>query len=87
MLLETVPYCSKHDTIKCFIIDDKGYLIYHPNLIDSNGKGPIEQQHIIHKESLVANDLLNHKEFVKKKLCNNYADATIQRFVLYSTFI
>lgn len=87
MLLEIVPYCSVHETVKCFIIDDKGYLIYHPNLIESNGKGPIEQQHIIHKESLVANDLLNHKGFVKKILCNNYADGTIQRYYKFNTSI
>lgn len=79
LLLDQMPFCTEK-TIKCFMIDDRGYLIYHPNLIDPNGHGPIEQQHIIHKESLVANDILNHKHFVKKILCNNYADGTIQRF-------
>lgn len=79
LLLEEMPFCKKRN-IKCFMIDDRGYLIYHPNLIDPSGHGPIEQQHIIHKESLVANDILNHKYFVKKMLCNNYADGTIQRF-------
>ncbi|KAF5289595.1 hypothetical protein FQA39_LY15042 [Lamprigera yunnana] len=78
LLLQQMPFCNKH--IKCFMMDDRGYLIYHPNLIDPNGHGPIEQQHIIHKESFVANDILNHKHFVKKLLCNNYVDGTIQRF-------
>lgn len=80
LLLEQMPFCAEKKNIKCFMIDDRGYLIYHPNLIDPNGHGPIEQQHIIHKESLVANDILNHKHFVKKILCNNYADDTIQRY-------
>ncbi|KAK4871749.1 hypothetical protein RN001_015873 [Aquatica leii] len=78
LLLQKMPFCDK--SVKCFMMDDRGYLIYHPNLIDPNGHGPIEQQHIIHKESLVANDILNHKHFVKKMLCNDYADGTIQRF-------
>lgn len=84
LLLEEMPFCRKM-SIKCFMIDDRGYLIYHPNLIDPNGHGPIEQQHIIHKESLVANDILNHKFLVKKMLCNNYADGTIQRFYKLNT--
>lgn len=42
-------------------MDDKGYLIVHPSLIDPKGKGPAEEQHITHKESLLANDILNHK--------------------------
>lgn len=84
LLLDEMPFCRKRN-IKCFMIDDRGYLIYHPNLIDPNGHGPIEQQHIIHKESLVANDILNHKHFVKKMLCNNYADGTIQRYYKLNT--
>lgn len=30
-------------------MEDKGYLVAHPGLIDPNGKGPVEQQHITHK--------------------------------------
>lgn len=84
LLLEEMPFCRERN-IKCFMIDDRGYLIYHPNLIDPNGHGPIEQQHIIHKESQFANDILNHKYFVKKMLCNNYADGTIQRYYQLNT--
>lgn len=83
LMLQRMPFCTNN--IKCFMIDDRGYLIYHPNLIDPNGHGPIEQQHIIHKESLVANDILNHEYFVKKMLCNNYADGTIQRYYRLNT--
>lgn len=30
-------------------MDDEGYLIAHPGLMEPNGKGPVEQQHITHK--------------------------------------
>lgn len=84
LLLERMPFC-KNENVKCFMMDDRGYLIYHPNLIDPNGHGPIEQQHIIHKESLVANDLLNRYDLVKKMLCNDYADGTAQRYYKLNT--
>lgn len=86
LLLEQMPFCIEK-TVKCFVMDDRGYLIYHPKLIDPNGHGPIEQQHIIHKESLVANDILNHNYLVKKILCNNYADGTIQRYYRLNTSV
>lgn len=86
LILEHMPFCSEKK-IKCFMMDDSGYLIYHPNLIDPNGHGPIEQQHIIHKEPQVANDILYHGHFIKKNLCNNFADATIQRYYKLNTSI
>lgn len=79
LLLEQMPFCAKKN-IKCFMMDDRGYLVYHQNLIDPNGHGPIEQQHIIHKESLVANDILSRNNLVTKTVCNNYADGTVQRY-------
>lgn len=85
LVLEHVPECLD-DEITCFLMDDQGYLIYHRNLMDNNnGAKPIEQQHIVHKESFVANDILNHKYFIKKLLCNNYVDSTIQRFYRLNT--
>lgn len=33
-------------------MDDRGYLIAHPALIEPNGKGPVEQQHITHQVML-----------------------------------
>ncbi|XP_017769692.1 PREDICTED: VWFA and cache domain-containing protein 1 [Nicrophorus vespilloides] len=84
LIIDNMPFC-KEKQLKCFMMNNHGYLIYHPNLIDPNGHGPIEQQHIIHKESLVANDILNHVHFVKKVLCNNYADGTIQRYYILNT--
>lgn len=67
-------------TARCFLMDDKGYLVAHPGLIDPTGKGPAEQRHITHMEPLVANDILNHRNFVRKRLCNRYNDRTIQRY-------
>ena len=68
------------DQIACLIMDDRGYLIAHPSLVEPTRQAPIEQQHITHKEPLVANDLLNHKYFVDKNVCNSFVDRTIQRF-------
>ncbi|TVK90659.1 VWFA and cache domain-containing protein 1 [Bagarius yarrelli] len=72
---------------RCFIMEDRGYLVAHPTLIDPKGHAPAEQQHITHKEPLVANDILNHPNFVKKKLCNSFSDRTVQRFYKFNTSI
>ncbi|GFR18765.1 VWFA and cache domain-containing protein 1 [Trichonephila clavata] len=84
LLLEEIPVC-KLDHMICFLLDDKGYLVAHPDLIDPTGRGPVEQQHITHKEPLVANDLLNHRAFVTKKVCASYSDRTIQRYYELNT--
>lgn len=84
ILAEKVPACEQ-PTVRCFIMDDSGYLISHPDLIEPNCKGPVEQQHITHKEPLIANDILNHRGFVQKKLCNRYNDRTVQRFYHFNT--
>ncbi|OWK04668.1 hypothetical protein Celaphus_00002463, partial [Cervus elaphus hippelaphus] len=70
---------------RCFIMEDRGYLVAHPTLIDPKGHAPVEQQHITHKEPLVANDILNHPNFVKKNLCNSFSDRTVQRFYKFNT--
>lgn len=66
-------------------MEDRGYLVAHPTLIDPKGHAPVEQQHITHKEPLVANDILNHPNFVKKNLCNSFSDRTVQRFYKFNT--
>lgn len=105
-------------------MEDRGYLVAHPTLIDPKGHAPAEQQHITHKvksrrvssespktsqlvleissnfflllllflnfprqEPLVANDILNHPNFVKKNLCNSFSDRTVQRFYKFNTSI
>ncbi|XP_025996814.1 VWFA and cache domain-containing protein 1 isoform X3 [Solenopsis invicta] len=82
LLLEMFPFC-RDATIKCFLMDDKGYLVSHPKLLEATGK--IEQQHLTHKELLVANDILNHGLFVKKKLCASHLDGTVQRYYQFNT--
>ncbi|XP_012215377.1 VWFA and cache domain-containing protein 1 isoform X2 [Linepithema humile] len=82
LLLEMFPFCNE-TTVKCFLMDDKGYLVTHPALLEASGK--IEQQHLTHKELLVANDILNHGLFVKKKVCANHLDGTIQRYYQFNT--
>jgi len=84
LLVEQMPLCEE-SSIRCFIMDDRGYLIAHKGLIEPNGRGPVEQQHITHKEPVVANDILNHDGFVQKKICNSYNDRTIQRFYSFQT--
>ncbi|XP_042191042.1 VWFA and cache domain-containing protein 1 [Callorhinchus milii] len=89
VLLDLLPVCNQDggNKIRCFIMEDKGYLLAHPTLIDPKGHAPVEQQHITHKEPLVANDILNHPNFVKKNLCNSFSDRTVQRFYKFNTSI
>ncbi|CAG4966688.1 unnamed protein product [Colias eurytheme] len=84
LLIDSSPLCAMSN-IKCFIMNNKGYLVSHPGLMDPNSSGPIEQQHITHKESMIAIDMLNHKGFVTKRLCNNFYDKTIQRYYEFNT--
>ncbi|RWS26905.1 VWFA and cache domain-containing protein 1-like protein, partial [Leptotrombidium deliense] len=84
LLLESIPLCNENST-KCFIMDDRGYLIAHPSLVEPTGQGPVEYTHVTHKEPLVANDVLNHKQFVRKNVCNSFGDRTIQRFYHFNT--
>lgn len=39
---------------RCFIMEDRGYLVAHPTLIDPKGHAPVEQQHITHKVCLLS---------------------------------
>uniref|UniRef100_A0A8C9QZH1 VWFA and cache domain-containing protein 1 n=2 Tax=Scleropages formosus TaxID=113540 RepID=A0A8C9QZH1_SCLFO len=89
VLLDLLPICNQDrgNKIRCFIMEDRGYLVAHPTLIDPKGHAPAEQQHITHKEPLVANDILNHPNFVKKNVCNSFSDRTVQRFYKFNTSI
>ncbi|CAG4972220.1 unnamed protein product [Parnassius apollo] len=84
LLIDSLPLCAM-SYVKCLIMNNRGYLVLHPGLMDPNSSGPIEQQHITHKESMIAIDMLNHKGFVTKRLCNNFFDKTIQRFYEFNT--
>jgi hypothetical protein len=80
LLLESSTICAQ-DAIKCFLMDDRGYLLAHPSMdIDPNiGKRNRNVEHVAHQESIVANDLLNHRYLVKKELCRNFLNRTVQR--------
>ncbi|XP_057341737.1 VWFA and cache domain-containing protein 1 [Microplitis mediator] len=82
LIRDMLPFCNE-SMIKCFLMDDKGYLVFHPSLLEPAGK--LEQQHLTHKELLVANDILNHEFFVKKKICANFLDGTIERYYQFNT--
>lgn len=82
LLSDMFPFCDDA-TVKCFLMDDKGYLVSHPTLLEASGK--VEQQHLTHKELLMANDILNHGLFVKKKSCASYLDGTVQRYYQFNT--
>ncbi|XP_074098201.1 VWFA and cache domain-containing protein 1 [Cotesia typhae] len=82
LLKDMLPFCSEA-MIKCFLMDDKGYLVFHPSFLEPGGK--FEQQHLTHKELLVATDILNHEFFVRKKICGNFLDGTIERYYQFNT--
>lgn len=78
--MEAIPQCSsglddETCNVKCFMMEDRGYLVSHPSLLrDADNH---QQQHITHLESLVANDLLNHKvrEIITIALFTKYRSA------------
>lgn len=85
LLTVNMEVCEQ-DKIACFIVDDRGYLIAHPSLMEPTLKSAgLEQQHITRKEPLVVSDIANHKGFMKKKECNHYGDWTVQRFFKLNT--
>jgi len=47
MLLEHMPMCRTRG-MRCFLINDDGYMVAHPTLIEPDGRGPVEEQHVTH---------------------------------------
>ena len=86
LLLDESPDCGV-DSIKCFIMNDKGFLIAHPNVLESINDHHRLPEHITHKESHVANDILMQRKFVKKIACNDYLNGTSQRYYQFNTSI
>ncbi|XP_036334630.1 VWFA and cache domain-containing protein CG16868 [Rhagoletis pomonella] len=87
MILDSTPLCQmKH--IKCLLFENEGYLIAHPSMLESSS--PLRNQrrpheHLTHKESYLANDILNHKTLVRKLACANYQNRTLQRYYVFNT--
>uniref|UniRef100_A0A1I8IXW0 VWFA domain-containing protein n=1 Tax=Macrostomum lignano TaxID=282301 RepID=A0A1I8IXW0_9PLAT len=77
-LRKLFPLCTEQN-MRCFLLEDTGYMVAHPGFVQPHVRGPTEGNHITHREPLVAHDVLRHEHFVKKVLCNSYDDRTIQR--------
>lgn len=86
MLLDSLPLCG-YDDIKCFLMDDKGYLIAHKSILEPTSEHFRQPEHITHKESHVANDILMQRKIVEKISCNNYINGTSQRFYQFNTSV
>ncbi|PIK59747.1 putative VWFA and cache domain-containing protein 1-like [Apostichopus japonicus] len=86
LLVDTLPVCLEKN-IRCFIMDNKGYLVAHPHMVEPIHKAPVEQQHITPRyvEVSISNDLLYQSEFVQKLQCNSYLNGTIQRYYSFNT--
>lgn len=65
--------------IKCFLFDSEGYLVLHPIMFDPTYIGPVERQHLNHKEPLVGKDILDQGKMVSKRFCNSLVGHTITR--------
>lgn len=86
-LILDIPFCQK-ENIKCILFENGGYLIAHPSMVEpissaKNARRPYE--HLTHKESFLANDILNHKNLVTKLACTNYQNRTVQRYYKFNT--
>ncbi|XP_065367009.1 VWFA and cache domain-containing protein CG16868 [Calliphora vicina] len=87
IILDSTPLCQMHN-IKCLLFENEGYLIAHPSMMEpkssiKNQRRPHE--HLTHKESYLANDILNHKNLVRKLACANYQNRTLQRYYVFNT--
>lgn len=89
VLLQSSDHCRSDGNIKCFLIDDMGYLVVHPNILEPKLQSNVVQfnaeEHITHRESLIANDILLHKNLVEKRLCQNLLNRKIQRYYKLNT--
>ncbi|XP_055374784.1 VWFA and cache domain-containing protein CG16868 [Condylostylus longicornis] len=86
MIIDSTLFCSERN-IKCLLIEDNGYLLGHPSFMEPstltiNHRRP--KEHLTHKESFVANDILNHKQLVRKQICANYQNRTSERYYIYN---
>ncbi|XP_053963184.1 VWFA and cache domain-containing protein CG16868 [Anastrepha ludens] len=87
MILDSTPLCHmKH--IKCLLFENEGYLIAHPSMLEPSSPARNQRrphEHLTHKESYLANDILNHKSLMRKLACANYQNRTLQRYYVFNT--
>lgn len=93
VLLQSSDYCRSDENIKCFLIDDYGYLVVYPNNFDSKMQLSLFDsqfninEHITHRESLIANDILLHKSLVEKRMCQNLLNRKVERYYKFNTSV
>lgn len=91
VLLQSSDYCRSDENIKCFLIDDYGYLVVYPNNFDTKMQLSLFDsqfninEHITHRESLIANDILLHKTLVQKQMCQNLLNRKVERYYKFNT--
>ncbi|XP_060655583.1 VWFA and cache domain-containing protein CG16868 [Drosophila nasuta] len=87
LILDSTPLCQLPH-MKCLLFDHEGYLLAHPSMMEvstlsRNQRRPHE--HLTHKESYLANDILNHGQLVRKLGCASYQNRTLQRYYAFNT--
>ncbi|XP_016957615.1 VWFA and cache domain-containing protein CG16868 [Drosophila biarmipes] len=87
LILEGTPICQLPH-MKCLLFEHEGYLLAHPSMLQPatltrNQRRPHE--HLTHKESYLANDVLNHGQLVRKLGCASYQNRTLQRYYAFNT--
>lgn len=88
LLLAADPNCGSVPSVKCFLMEDAGFVLAHPSVLDpltasKSSRRPLE--HVTHIESYMANDILHHRGLVEKRLCVNYANRKRQRYYRFNT--
>lgn len=88
LLLAADPACGSEPSVKCFLMEDAGFVLAHPSVLDplvsiKTSRRPLE--HVTHIESYMANDILHHRALVQKQLCVNYANRKRQRSYRFNT--
>jgi len=87
LIMEGTPICQLPH-MKCLLFEHEGYLLAHPSMLQPatltrNQRRPHE--HLTHKESYLANDVLNHGQLVRKLGCASYQNRTLQRYYAFNT--
>ncbi|CDS43443.1 cache domain containing protein [Echinococcus multilocularis] len=77
---------GKKTSTKCFLMNDRGYLIAHHGYAEPlQINRALESSHISHREPSIAADLLNHGEFVHKVACVSHSQRALERYYVYNT--
>jgi len=89
ILNDTVPrhFCSQATT-RCFLIDDQGNMVAHPDLVKDVMKYinfPSETQHFTHMEFFIATDILLNMDYITKKVCRSLVNGKLQRYFQLNT--